>query len=146
MSVIVDTSVWSLALRRADARLQKAQAEVVRALSHLIDNSGVLLLNKVRQELLTGVKSPEQFTKLREVLRSFPEIKTGCDDFELAAELSNLARTKGIQASPVDSFIWAVCRRLDAPLFTLDRDFQRLSKIAKIRFWDGFQGKAWLER
>ena len=141
MSVIVDTSVWSLALRRrASARTTVKQAEIVKELVKLIDKSSALIVGPVRQELLSGLSFKDQFQKLREILRAFPEVIVVGDDYENAAELSNLARAKGIQSTPVDSLIWAIAVRTEFSIFTLDSDFQRLSRIAHIKLWKAQSG------
>jgi len=109
MSVIVDTSVWSLALkRRASAKTTAKQGEIVQELVKLIDKSSALIVAPVRQELLSGLSFKDQFQKLKEILRAFPEVIVVGDDYENAAELSNLASAKGIQSTPVDSLVWAI--------------------------------------
>ena len=49
MKVLVDTSVWSLALRR------KEQCEIAEKLADLILSSLVVMIGPVRQELLSGI-------------------------------------------------------------------------------------------
>ncbi|MGF1539675.1 MAG: hypothetical protein ACFCU5_04365 [Pleurocapsa sp.] len=52
MKVIVDTSVWSLVLRR-----QKQQEELIgNKLHDLIADGRVVLLGGIRQEILSGIK------------------------------------------------------------------------------------------
>ncbi|BAY25433.1 putative PilT protein [Calothrix sp. NIES-2100] len=67
MSVIVDTSVWSLALRR---KTPPHSFPVVALLRDLITDDQVVLLGAIRQEILSGVRSSEQFTRLRDYLRA----------------------------------------------------------------------------
>jgi hypothetical protein len=57
MSVIVDTSVWSLALRR---RTPPDSSTIVTLLRDLITLDRVALLGAIRQEILSGVRSSEQ--------------------------------------------------------------------------------------
>ena len=61
MSVIVDTSVWSLALRR---RTPLDSSGAVTSLRDLITDDQVALLGAIRQEILSGVRSSEQFIRL----------------------------------------------------------------------------------
>ena len=68
MSVIVDTSVWSLALRRNTA---SEGIRVVNILRDLITDGRVIMLGIIRQEILSGIRYPEQFTQLRNYLRAF---------------------------------------------------------------------------
>lgn len=70
MKVLVDTCVWSLALRRSDA----SDGPEVFELMELVKELRVHLTGSVRQEILSGIKSTEQFTKLRDHIRPFPDL------------------------------------------------------------------------
>jgi len=119
MKVLVDTSVWSLALRR---NLPFDGPEVLE-LIELIRESRVLMIGPVRQELLSGIKNQSQFLKLRNHLRPFPDLDLTIRDYEHAAEFFNLCRGKGIQGSNTDFLICAIAARLKAPILTTDGDF-----------------------
>lgn len=54
MQVLVDTSVWSLALRRSAHRLNEGEAKRVTLLRDLIQDGRVRLIGPIRQELLSG--------------------------------------------------------------------------------------------
>src|SRR5271165_4163682 len=56
MMVLVDTPIWSLALRRAHHDLAPVQEQQVRILQELISEGRVQLLGVVRQELLSGIR------------------------------------------------------------------------------------------
>ena len=96
MSIIVDTSVWSLALRR---KTPPDSSPAVTILQNLITNDQVALLGAIRQEILSGIRNFEQFTRLRDYLRAFPDLELMAEDYELAAEFFNTCRSKGIQGS-----------------------------------------------
>ena len=68
MKVIVDTSVWSLALRRS----AKAANVETDELKKLIQNQSVVMLGSIRQELLSGIRELAQYEHLRERLSAFP--------------------------------------------------------------------------
>lgn len=121
MSVIVDTSVWSLALRR---KTPPDSSPAVTLLRNLIGNDQVVLLGAIRQEILSGVRSSEQFTQLRDYLRAFPDLKLISEDYELAAEYFNICRSHGIQGSNTDFLICAVAYRRSYSILTTDQDFQ----------------------
>ncbi|MGB3422119.1 MAG: hypothetical protein WBA52_17110 [Dolichospermum sp.] len=72
MSIIVDTSVWSLALRR---KTPSDSSPAVTILQNLITNDQVALLGAIRQEILSGIRNFEQFTRLRDYLRAFPDLE-----------------------------------------------------------------------
>jgi len=121
MSVIVDTVIWSLALRR-DALEQNPA--IVNSLQSLIQNQQVAIFGAIRQEVLSGIRHQGQFDRLRDVLRSIPDLELTLEDYELAAEFFNTCRTRGIQGSNTDFLICAVAHRRSYEIFTSDRDFE----------------------
>jgi predicted nucleic acid-binding protein len=121
MRVIVDTSVWSLALRW---RTPPDSSPVVTRLRDLITNDQVALLGAIRQEILSGIRSSEQFTRLRDYLRIFPDMELLPEDYELAAEFFNTCRSNGIQGSNTDFLICAVAHHRSYSILTTDNDFQ----------------------
>src|SRR6266567_6693381 len=119
MKVLVDTSVWSLALRRNPP----ADGPEVSELIELIREARVQMIGPVRQEILSGIKNHAQFQKLRNHLRPFPDLELTPRDYETAAEFFNLCRGKGIQGSNTDFLICAIAARHKTPIFTTDGDF-----------------------
>ena len=119
MRVLIDTSVWSLALRRN----QPADSPVVTELIELIREVRGQMIGPVRQELLSGIKNQVQFQKLRNHLRAFPDLEVTTSDYESAADFFNLCRAKGVQGSNTDFLICAVAVRCNIPIFTTDEDF-----------------------
>ncbi len=119
MKILVDTSVWSLALRRN----LPADGPEVSELIELIREARVQMIGPVRQELLSGIKHHAQFLKLRDHLRSFPDFELTIRDYEDAAEFFNLCRGKGVQGSNTDFLICAIAARHKIPIFTTDGDF-----------------------
>jgi predicted nucleic acid-binding protein len=128
MKVIVDTSVWSLALRRNSSAGEKH----VKELEELIKEVRAQLIGPVRQELLSGIRSEKQYELLKNHLRAFRDLDIETEDFELAAAYFNAARKKGIQASNTDFLICAVSTRRRMPVFTADRDFLNLQSVIPI--------------
>ena len=128
MNVLVDTSVWSLALRR---RAPKSLPHVTE-LGELIREGRVVIMGPIRQELLSGTKANEEFHRLREHLEPFPDLELVRDDYENAAQAFNTCRARGLQASNTDFLICAVALKRDLAVFTTDHDFDRLSSILKV--------------
>jgi predicted nucleic acid-binding protein len=89
----------------------------------------VMLIGPIRQEILSGAAPRERFEQLREVLRAFPELVLGPEDYEHAAEFYNLCRSKGEQATNVNLLLCAVSARHHVPVYSLDGDFTRLAKL-----------------
>lgn len=118
--ILIDTCVWSLALRGKNTRSQ----EIATELSAIIDQGDVMIIGPVRQELLSGYSDKNQYLKLKQKLDYFPNQQIIDNDYILAAEYSNTCRTKGIQGSHTDYLICSVASRLKATIFTTDKDFQ----------------------
>ena len=125
MKVIVDTCVWSLALRRRRVSDDRHVGE----LAKLVEESRVQLLGPIRQELLSGVRSTEQFEVLRERLRAFSDLESDETDFERAAEYLTTCRAGGIQGSNTDFLICALSHRHEMPIYTIDGGFSRYSVV-----------------
>ena len=129
MRVLIDTCIWSLALRR---KKQPGSSVGMVEFQELIEEVRVQLIGPIRQEILSGVKKKLQFTRLKQILAAFPDLPLVSDDFELAAEYFNLLRGKGIQGSSTDFLICAVSTRYNMPIFTTDNDFIHFKKYMPI--------------
>jgi predicted nucleic acid-binding protein len=128
MKVLVDTAAWSLALRRRVA----ASDPVVEELRSLIDEGRVAMIGPIRQELLSGIRTPESFERLRDALRPFDDEPLERADFERAAEHFNACRARGIQGSNTDFLLCAVAERRNLPILTTDSDFTRFAAVLPI--------------
>lgn len=131
MNIIVDTSVWSLALRR-----QKVASDEAKALSELI-NAGekIWLPGIIFQEILQGVASSEQFTKLKAVLSGFPFLEPDQQNYQYAAELFNKCRKSGVQVTTIDCLIAAMAIQHNCLLFSADKDFQAMAKLVPLKLF-----------
>ena len=135
MNVVVDTPVWSLALRRSRQHLSSEEAGFRRALAELIRESRVLMIGPIRQELLSGIREEAQFVRLRDELRAFKDIEIQTPHYEFAAQMSNICRSRGVATSPVDMLICAIAQQLGAAIFTTDRDYEHYSKVLGVRLF-----------
>jgi predicted nucleic acid-binding protein len=133
LNVIVDTSVWSFGLRREDRRLNPHQQAAVKELRELIGEARVRVVGFVRQELLSGVKNAAQFEKLQTFLRAFPDVPLETADYEAAAEASNTCRRQGVTVSVVDALIASTAIARGWSVFTLDTDFEHLSRVLPLK-------------
>ena len=124
MRVVVDTSVWSEALRRRD----QADSDVVRELRSLILEHRVDIIGPIRQEILSGIRADAQFKKLEKHIAAFPDVPLQTADYIMAAQFFNTCRTKGIQGSNTDFLICAVAVRRQLSIFTTDGDFPLFAK------------------
>jgi predicted nucleic acid-binding protein len=133
MMVLVDTPVWSLALRRRPEHLSAQQQQLAEALAELVREGRVQMLGPIRQELLSGIREEAQFRKLRNYLRAFPEHPLEAADYEEAADMNNRCRAKGIAGSAVNFLICAAAHRCGWTIFTTDRDFQNYASVLPLR-------------
>ena len=124
MRVLVDTSVWSLALRRSE----QAEGNEAAELRRLIAGHVVEIVGPIRQEVLSGVRDASHFERLASHLQAFPDAAIRTEDYVTAAKFFNLCRSKGIQGSNTDFLICAVAVRHDFAVFTIDRDFRLFAK------------------
>jgi len=128
MMVLVDTCVWSIALRRREP----TDDPEVRELEALIRDSRVQMIGAIRQEILSGIARKAQFDRIRLSLAAFPDLPIEAEDYELAASYFNLCRSKGIQGSNTDFLICAVGVRQRYEIYTTDADFERFARCLPI--------------
>jgi predicted nucleic acid-binding protein len=131
MKVLVDTNVWSIALRKQNRSPERGF--IVEELTDLIKNYRVVMIGTIRQEVLSGIQSIDQFETLKNYLRSFPDLTFETNDFEVAAELYNRCRSHGVQGSHIDFLISAVAINRDISVYTLDRDFENYAKYTSLK-------------
>jgi predicted nucleic acid-binding protein len=134
--VLVDTSIWSLYLRRDVSRLNVLESRWHREFENLVMSHSVAMIGPVRQELLTGIRESAQYERLRGILRSYPDTDLETGDYELAADSSNRCQAEGIAGTPIDFLICAASVRRDWKIFTADKDFihyERLLSISLLR-------------
>src|SRR5215472_1645513 len=128
MNVLVDTSIWSLALRRRSVNLNSKERLLVGELSDLVRDGRAHIIGLIRQELLSGIKSGAQFDELRTTLNAFRDESVGTEDHEAAAKASNDCRAKGVAVSVVDILICAVAQRRSMAIFAADPDFEMYAR------------------
>jgi hypothetical protein len=139
MMVLVDTPVWSLALRRKAGDLSPAERRVTQSLYDLVQQRRVRLLGSTRQEVLSGIREESQFVRIRDHLRGFTNVALDADDYEEAARASNQCRRSGIAGSPVDLLMCSVALRHGWQVFTTDRDFAHYRTVLGIQLYSEFQ-------
>jgi predicted nucleic acid-binding protein len=132
VKVLVDTPIWSYALR---SRKKDYQYEI-KLFEALIRDHRVLIIGPIRQEILSGYSDVKKFEDLRKKLSYFENTDIHDSDYESAAEMFNRCRRKGIQGSHIDFLICAIAKRLDAPIFTTDKDFVQYAKVLSLRLFN----------
>ncbi len=119
MKVLVDTPIWSYALRSNRSGFEQH----VKEFEILIADQRVLIIGPIRQEILSGYSKIKQFEKLNNKLKYFENTPIIDDDYVQAAKFSNICRKKGVQGSHIDFLICSVAYRLKSQIFTTDNDF-----------------------
>jgi hypothetical protein len=132
MNALIDTSVWSLALRRRHKDLTAAEQTVVGELADLTREGRARIIGLIRQELLSGIRTPTQYERLRAALRAFPDEPITTSDYEAAAQAGNACRAKGIAPSVVDVLICQIAMSRQWSIFTTDPDFKNYAKALPI--------------
>ena len=133
-SVIVDTSIWSLVLRKKT--FNDEQRLLAEYLSELIKTQRVVMIGSIRQEILSGISDLKKFKSLQQSLSIFSDYPVITSDYERAAEFYNLCRSHGIQGSHTDYLICSVAYINRFPIFTLDGDFELYKQYIDIDLLD----------
>jgi len=141
MTALVDTSVWSLALRRKSGDLTAAEQSIVDELADLTREGRARIIGLIRQELLSATKAPAQYEKLRVALRAFPDEPVDTSDYEAAARATNDCRSSGIVASVTDALICAIALARRWSIFTTDPDFKKYARVLPITLHNPRLGK-----
>jgi len=136
VTVLVDTTIWSLALRRPARRLNPTQQRLVAEWRRLVEEGSAGIVGPVRQEILSGVRDADLFERLRDHLAGFDCIAIDIDDYDQAAHFYNVLRTGGVAGGAIDLLLCAVAHRWKIPIFTMDRDFDRYARHLPITLHD----------
>lgn len=130
--LFVDTSVWSLVLRRD----RPAGGAEVGQLSRAIDNGETLwTTGLILQELLQGFSGPKAREQIVDHFSALPLIVPDRTDHIQAAELRNHCRRKGVQIGTIDALLAQLCIRHDLTMLTADEDFRHVAKHAALKVW-----------
>ncbi len=133
MTLFVDTSVWSLALRR-DA---PPGAASVRALTRAIEaGETILTTGLVLQELLQGFSGPRARVQILNRFSALPLLVPNREDHIAAAQLRNTCRRAGIQVGTIDVLLAQLCIRHSLTMLSTDIDFKRIAGHCALQVWN----------
>ena len=132
----MDTTVWSLALRRKPKDLRPDEKRRVAALTGLVRDGRAALIGPIRQEVLSGIRELDVYERLRQALRAFPDEPIVTDDFEEAARAGNTCRSAGVAGSAVDFLICAAALQRSLEIFTTDNDFDLYARHLPLRLYE----------
>lgn len=132
MKTLVDSCVWSLLLRRRSAApLSRDQQFVLATLREAIEDGRVAIIGPIRQEILSGVKEPAQFDKLKTALRRFKDESLATVHYEEAARLFNTCRSRGVECGPTDILICVVAVEKHWSILTYDQGLKRCIDVLR---------------
>ena len=132
MMLLVDTSVWSLALRRD---VVVAQPEVLYLEQALVGSQTVVTRGLVLQELLQGFSGPKARAQIFDRFSMLPLVQPDRQDHVDAAALRTACRRGGVQIGTIDALLAQLCIRHQLTLLTTDRDFAHAARHCRLRMW-----------
>lgn len=132
MTLLVDTSVWSLALRR-DASASEPEVHLLK--DALLGADVVVTTGLVLQELLQGFSGPKSHAQIIERFAALPLLQPDRDDHVAAADLRNTCRRAGVQVGTIDALLAQLCIRHDLTLLSTDNDFKLAARHCALRVW-----------
>ena len=131
MRVFVDTSVWSLALRRDSPPDLPEVHELQRAL----EAGDVCSTGLVLQELLQGFTKPKAHEQIIRYFAALPLLIPDREDHIHAAGIRNACRRQGIQVGTIDALLARLCIHHDLTLLTTDQDFHNMAAAVSLSVW-----------
>jgi predicted nucleic acid-binding protein len=132
MRILVDTSIWSLALRRPSGVVNE-EATLLRRI--IEQGEDIYLLGIILQEVLQGIRNSNDFLSLKEHFKAFPLIDLTREDYTKAAELKNHLIRKGKQGSTIDVLIASAAISHHCRLFTADKHFTHIAEHSELEIF-----------
>ena len=132
MTLLVDTSVWSLALRR-DAEAVGPEVEQLK--DALLGADVVVTTGLVLQELLQGFSGAKASAQIIERFAALPLLQPNREDHIAAADLRNRCRRAGVQLGTIDAVLAQLCICHELTLLSTDNDFKLAARHCALRVW-----------
>jgi hypothetical protein len=132
LNLLVDTSVWSLALRR-DAPQGAPEVDVLAEALHA--GRSIVTTGLILQELLQGFTGPRARDQIVGRFSALPLLVPDRRDHVEAAGLRNVCRRAGQQLGTIDALLAQLCVRHNLELLTTDQDFHRIAGRIGLRVW-----------
>jgi hypothetical protein len=128
--VLVDTSVWSLSLRRTGP----VDHPTVRKLQALLKgHEDLVLTGTILQEVLQAFRDDSTVRRVAASLEPFPLLPLGRPHYVAAARLHRQCAAHGVAASTIDCQIAAAALEHGCLLLTADDDFRRIAEYTPLR-------------
>jgi predicted nucleic acid-binding protein len=127
--ILVDSPLWSLALRRRPQDLSDVELAHVREMDRLVRSGEITLIGAIRQEVLSGIRDEIAWARLRNALRPFTDLPVTRADYERAAQFFDRCQSAGMAGSATDLLICSASVAFSAPIYSTDADFLRYARI-----------------
>ncbi len=132
MTLLVDTSVWSMAFRR-DGMADDRRVRQLR--DALAGADAVVTTGLVLQELLQGFNGPKSAAAVLSRFQALPLIQPDREDHVAAATIRNTCRRHGLQVGTIDAVLVQLCIRHDLTMLSTDQDFAFARRHVPFRLW-----------
>ena len=135
--ILVDSTIWSLALSRDPASLSLDEQLIVNAWSALVNAKQAAIIGLVRQQVLSNAADEARFNLLRRCLSAMRYLKTSMAAHDLAAQLFNRCKAAGCWVTATDILLCASARFHGVALFTVDEELEHVASLAEVELWRG---------
>jgi predicted nucleic acid-binding protein len=123
--ILVDSSVW---IDFFNARPTRAGKELRRMIA---DAEPIAITGVVVAEILQGLTRDS--TQVEQYLSMWDMLEPrGFETYREAAAIFRGVRAKGVSVSTINALIAAIAREHGAGVFTTDRDFFRIARVANL--------------
>ncbi len=123
--VLIDTSAWTHALRRA------GDAAVSARVKQLLDDRRAAWCEMVRLELWSGVGGPDERRELLRLDDALPRVPITDEVWQDAAQLASRARAGGLRFPASDLVIFACAKRHGLSVDHADKHFELLQDLQR---------------
>ena len=132
MRILVDTSIWSLALRRPSGVVNQ-EATLLKTI--IEEGEDIYLIGIILQEVLQGIRNSSDFLALKKYFEAFPLLDLTRGDYTMAAELKNHLIRKGKQGGTIDVLIASAAVSHHCHLFTADKHFAHIAEHSELKLF-----------
>lgn len=129
MKVLVDTSVWSRALRVGATRGDPAATR----LAGILGKADVVLTGLILQEVLQGFRKEAELRRVARHMETFSLLQLDREHYVAAARLRHACAAKGVTATTADCQIAAAAIQHRCALFAVDADFDAMAACVPLR-------------
>ena len=126
--IVVDTSVWVRTLRAGTS----PEADLLRS---LLDADEACLAVPVRVELLMGASRLDR-PRLRRVLSALPMVYPSDETWRVIDAWVDIAGAAGQRFAFADLLIGALAREAGSLVWSLDADFERMSRLGLVDLYE----------